>query len=201
LPFSLPAAALDLTTSELKSVMRQAGVGRAGLICQIIMPRRFNTLVEQRGSKGHALFQVNAELLRRIWDTGRPSRIETILDKHGGRNFYRPLLQQEFHETVVMCRREGASASEYVIRTRARSLEAIFVPRADTSHLLVALASMTAKYVRELWMVLFNSYWSAQISDLRPTAGYPIDSHRFWGVIEPTVHRLGIRKELLWRER
>jgi hypothetical protein len=201
LPFTLPAADLGSVTSELRNVMGEAGVGRAGLTCQIIMPRRFNSLVEQHGTKGHALFQVNAELLRHIWDNGGPIRIETVLDKHGGRNFYRPLLQQEFHETVVLCRREGALASEYLIRTRKRSLAATFVPRADGSHLLVALASMAAKYVRELWMVLFNSYWSAQVADLEPTAGYPVDSRRFWGVIEPTVNRLGIRKELLWRQR
>jgi hypothetical protein len=201
LPFSLPASDLNSVTSELRPVMKQAGAGQAGLVCQIIMPGRFNRLVEQHGSKSTALFQVNAELLRHVWDNGRPSRIETVHDKHGGRNFYRPLLQQEFHETVVMCRREGALASEYVIRTRQRSLEATFAPRAESSHLLVALASMVAKYVRELWMVLFNSYWSALIADLEPTAGYPVDSRRFWGVIEPTVNRLGVRKELLWRNR
>jgi hypothetical protein len=201
LPFALTAADLNSVTAQLRDVMSKARVGRAGLTWQIIMPRRFNRLVEQHGTKAHALFQVNAELLRHVWDNGQPNRIETVLDKHGGRNFYRPLLQQEFHETVVMCRREGALASNYVIRTRKRSLETTFVPRADSAHLLVALASMAAKYVRELWMHLFNSYWSAQVADLEPTAGYPVDSRRFWGVIEPTVSRLGIRKELLWRER
>jgi hypothetical protein len=165
------------------------------------MPRRFNDLVHQWETKNHALFQVNAQLLRHIWTCGEPPVIEAILDKHGGRNFYGPLLQQEFHETLVMCRREGAAASEYLIRTRQRSLQVTFRPRADSQYLLVALASMAAKYLRELWMVLFNAYWAAQVSDLKPTAGYPVDSRRFWGAIEPAVHRLGVPKALLWRAR
>jgi hypothetical protein len=201
LPYALSRESLDHSTGEFKAAMRRAGTERAGLICQIIMPRRFNALVEQRESKNHALFQVNAELLRHLWNQGRPNRIEAIFDKHGGRNFYGPLLQQEFYESVVMCRREGAAASEYLIHTSKRSLQATFVPRADATHMLVAMASMAAKYLREMWMILFNSYWSARISDLKPTAGYPVDSRRFWRVIEPTVQRLGIRKELLWRAR
>jgi hypothetical protein len=200
LPFAMQAVAIESASTRLRNVLRRAGVGPAGLHCQIIMPNRFNRLVEQYGSKAHDLFQINAEILRHVWDNG-PERIETVLDKHGGRNFYSPLLQQEFLETVVLCRCEGALASEYAIRTRSRSLDATFIPRADSTHFLVALASMAAKYIRELWMVLFNSYWSSHIRDLLPTAGYPVDSRRFWGAIEPTVNRLGICKELLWRER
>jgi ribonuclease HII len=201
LPHTARRETLDQAADALRALAARAGFGRTGIVCQIIMPRRFNQLVIERETKNHALFQVNVELLRHFWDHARPCQIEAVLDKHGGRNFYGSLLQEEFQETVVLSRRESADVSDYAIRTRSRSLEATFMPRADGSHLLVALASMTAKYLREMWMLLFNRYWSSHISDLRPTAGYPTDSGRFWNTIEPTVHRLGIRKELLWRER
>ena len=38
-----------------------------------------------------------------------------------------------------------------------------------------ALASMTAKYLRELSMRAFNEFWCARVTGLRPTAGYPMD--------------------------
>ena len=42
-----------------------------------------------------------------------------------------------------------------------------------------ALASMTAKYLRELSMRAFNEFWCARVPGLRPTAGYPGDAPRF----------------------
>ena len=41
-----------------------------------------------------------------------------------------------------------------------------------------ALASMTAKYLRELAMRAFNEFWCASVPGLRPTAGYPDGLHR-----------------------
>jgi ribonuclease HII len=97
--------------------------------------------------------------------------------------------------------REGRSASHYTITAAGRRLRASFVPRADSRHLLVAAASMTAKYLRELWMELFNSFWTRQLPDLEPTAGYPTDARRFWRKIQPLTDRLGVARQLIWRER
>src|SRR5207249_4110213 len=98
-------------------------------------------------------------------------------------NFYWALLQQAFHETLVLVTGEGRSASHYSLAAGGRRLHASFYPRADSRYLLVAAASMIAKYLRELWMQLFNSFWVNQIPNLRPTAGYPADSQRFWNEI------------------
>ena len=45
----------------------------------------------------------------------------------------------------------------------------------------VALASMAAKYIRELSMHAFNAFWAARMPGLRPTAGYPTDAQRWRG--------------------
>jgi hypothetical protein len=64
-----------------------------------------------------------------------------------------------------------------------------------------ALASMTAKYLRELSMRAFNEFWCAHIPDLKPTAGYYGDSRRFKRAIESKQRELGIDDHLIWRSR
>ena len=64
-----------------------------------------------------------------------------------------------------------------------------------------ALASMTAKYLRELSMRAFNKFWSVHVPDLRPTAGYPKDAHRFYKDIRTAQRKLGIDDHALWRQK
>jgi ribonuclease HII len=165
------------------------------------MPRRFNGLLRRTDSKAAALFEVGSELLRHIWETSHQRAVEVILDKHGGRNFYAGLLQQALPDTLVLARQEGPAASRYSIAAGGRHLEAVFLPQADARHLLVAAASMIAKYVRELCMELFNTFWTSHVPGLRATAGYPTDAKRFWDAIQPAVLQLGLAPDLLWRER
>jgi len=54
-----------------------------------------------------------------------------------------------------------------------------FRPEAEEAHLPVALASMTAKLVRELAMARFNRYWCGRMAELKPTAGYVQDARRW----------------------
>ena len=98
--------------------------------------------------------------------------IFAVCDKHGGRNFYAALLQHHFFEHWIEPVHESRAESRYEwgppdARTRVafRMNGERFLP--------TALASMTAKYLRELSMRAFNEFWSAHVRDLRPTAGYP----------------------------
>jgi hypothetical protein len=47
----------------------------------------------------------------------------------------------------------------------------------------------------------FNSFWTARLPGLAPTAGYPVDGARFWRAIEPELARLGIDADLVHRRR
>jgi hypothetical protein len=69
------------------------------------------------------------------------------------------------------------------------------------SFLPAALASMTAKYLRELAMGAFNAFWQTRINGLKPTAGYPLDARRFKHEIAAVQTALGISDHLLWRQR
>jgi hypothetical protein len=122
------------------------------------------------------------------------------LDKHGGRNRYGAILQHHFPDSWIETIDEGRSASRYRWTHREAPMEAIF--RVGCEELLpTALASMTAKYHRELAMRAFNAFWTARLPGLKPTAGYPNDAHRFRADIETLQRELGIDDRVIWRSR
>ena len=81
-----------------------------------------------------------------------------------------------------------------------RRIEFRFQPKGER-HLPTALASMTAKYLRELAMRPFNRFWQEQVPGLRATAGYPVDSRRFFEEIRPAKERMQLADAVVWRER
>ena len=54
-----------------------------------------------------------------------------------------------------------------------------FLAKGETRQLPIALASMTSKYVRELFMDVFNRYFQLHCQGITPTAGYYTDGKRF----------------------
>ncbi len=135
---------------------------------------------------------------------GGPDRSATpgpawiICDKHGGRNYYGPLLQQRFPETLIEVRGESRARSVYRWRRGEQNVEAHFCAGGER-HLPVALASMVSKYLREVAMLAFNRFWSLKLPDLRPTAGYPTDARRFRREIAQAQREMGLEDGVLWR--
>ncbi|MFM9068571.1 MAG: hypothetical protein ACKOUR_14755, partial [Planctomycetota bacterium] len=62
------------------------------------------------------------------------------------------------------------------------------------------LASMVAKYLREVCMKQFNTFWQSHCPGLAPTAGYPVDARRFWSETAALRQQLGIPDHILWRQ-
>ena len=58
---------------------------------------------------------------------------------------------------------------------------------------------MASKYLRETAMLAFNRFWCAQVPELRPTAGYPLDARRFKTQIEPAQRAMGLDDRMVWR--
>jgi hypothetical protein len=140
------------------------------------------------------------ELLSRVLAELPPAPVAVICDKHGGRNFYQPLLQQHVAPCVVEVYGEGRNESLYRWGPEDCRTEVVFRVNAER-HLPCALASMTSKYLRELSMRAFNEYWVRQLPELRPTAGYPVDAGRFKADIAALQATLGIDDHVLWRNR
>ncbi len=76
-----------------------------------------------------------------------------------------------------------------------------FKPKADAGDGPAALASMAAKYLRELFMESFNAFFAERIEGLKPTAGYYEDGRRFMQDVGGTLRRLGIERTALVRSR
>jgi hypothetical protein len=168
----------------------------------VVCPPRFNTLLDQWGSKGAVLSLGLTELVRcNHGHTGGAEAMCFFVDKHGGRNNYAAILQQALPEGMVLAHEEGRERSVYSVAGLERPMRLTFQPRADSSHLCVALASMFSKYLRELLMLEFNRFWQTHVPDLEPTAGYPGDAARFLAAIQPIAERLGIAEAALWRRK
>ncbi len=174
-----------------------------GLIrSHVVCPGRFNALLDRWDSKGAVLGMSLVELVRSNQspvDDDEPMYF--LVDKHGGRNNYAAVLQHGLPEGMVLAHEESQKRSVYSVLGLKRQMRLTFEPRADSAHLCVALASMLSKYLRELLMLEFNRFWQTHLPELKPTAGYPGDSARYYTAIKPVAERLGIPEPALWRRK
>ncbi len=163
----------------------------------------FNRICDACGSKGAVLAEGLIALVRASM-AAIPDECEAIAihcDKHGGRNFYAAMVQQAFPDGWVITEVESPSESRYRIEMLACPISVTFKPRADAESVAVALASMTAKYLREVCMKQFNRFWAKHVPNIEPTAGYPVDAKRFYTQIQPAMAKLGLTAEQVWRKR
>lgn len=149
-----------------------------------VCERDFNAGCADWGGKGGLLFRETMRVVKAALDHD-PGRDATVVcDKHGGRNRYAGLLMAELGPSTLVTERESAQRSAYRLTLEGRTVRIRFVPRADATDKPVALASMTAKYVRELFMEALNAFFGARVEGLRPTAGYYGDGRRFIREVE-----------------
>jgi ribonuclease HII len=100
-------------------------------------------------------------------------------------------------EIQILC--EDTHRSRYRLQRGDSFATITFESKSDEKHLPVALASMLAKYTRELKMIRLNRFFQNEIPQLEPTAGYVQDGRRFLKEIEPLLAEKGIKRELLVR--
>ncbi|MEZ6243846.1 MAG: hypothetical protein R3B57_12485 [Phycisphaerales bacterium] len=178
LPLSSTQDQIGIAANIVARAMAQGGVELVALRCVTVCEGAFNERVRECGSKAAVSGGVVAALMgeaSRQW--GTDSTLRLVCDRQSGRtdyeDFVRPALGEDF-ETLE----QSARASRYAARD-GRDVGALFIPECEDHHLPVALASMTAKLVRELAMTRFNRYWSGRSPDLKPTAGYTTDARRW----------------------
>lgn len=196
--------------ASLSAACEKAGITEIHIRASLIQPAEFNDLTSHYGTKGAALSHKTLELLSSLLkeilpadsattSNGQPLAI-CMLDKHGGRNKYVALLQHHFPDEWIETSVEGRKESSYAWGPTDRRITASFRVGGE-SFLPTALASMTAKYLRELSMRAFNDYWANQVSGIKPTAGYPMDAKRFRLQIAEKQQALKIEDHILWRNR
>lgn len=200
LPLEADVDDLSQIVARLRAATCKAKVSLVAVRSQTVFPEQFNDLAERLGNKAEALSRLTLGLAASLMADLEPEPTVVVCDKHGGRNRYGPLLQQQFPDVLVEVAREGQAESVYRFGSAEARTEFRFRVGAEAM-LPTALASMASKYLRELCMLAFNDFWRRHVPDLRPTAGYPGDARRFKSEIEAMQLELGIEDRILWRTR
>ncbi|MDZ4780321.1 MAG: hypothetical protein SGJ19_08720 [Planctomycetia bacterium] len=191
---------IDARRQELSAILETHGWRLVSVNCRALFPREFNAEVRRLGNKAHVLSQATLQLAAQALAQTSDDDVLICCDKHGGRNHYTGVLQHCFADGWITPRCEGAALSAYDCRLANRNVRIEFRARGECQP-PTALASMAAKYLRELAMHAFNAFWSGHVKDLRPTAGYPGDAARFHEQVLAAREKLGIEVEAFWRER
>jgi len=200
LPVAADAKDINEMVSKLRRAFERAGVRLVAVRSRAVFPERFNQCTDQFGNKGETLSKLTLGLIEQSLALCDDEPVTIVCDKHGGRNRYGRLLQEQFPDPLIEVRRESMQESIYSWGPPERRLEIRFRVGGE-AYLPAALASMASKYLRELAMQAFNDYWCTRVPDLRPTAGYPGDSRRFKAAIHAAQSELGIDDRILWRAR
>lgn len=187
IPVAHTPAELGIKSNAVARACAKAGVSLALLRCTLLAEPRFNEIVRDVGSKAETTATALVEHLKLAWSVfeGSPpeARLGIVCDRQGGRMAYGDLLQRAFPDAEVRVVEQTESRSAYTIERNGRRAGVAFLVEAESAHLPVALASMVAKYARELAMMRFNRYWGGRASEVRmelkPTAGYSQDARRW----------------------
>ena len=167
------------SADHLKRVMDARAVTWVDARCDPMHVGEFNEIVSTSRNKSMTTATRVMGLLERLWDRHATGGLRAVVDKQGGRDHYRTWLAASFWGCRVRTDEESGQASAYELSDARRHMKVSFEAKADDRHFAVALASMVSKYVRELFMGLFNDYWRDRVTGLAPTAGYYVDGHRF----------------------
>jgi ribonuclease HII len=196
-PLALPVAADRDAGPPAACAARLAahGVTLAAVRCTVVSPATFNRLLDAGLNKSDLLSQATLDLAAGLVAGAEPTVV--WCDRHGGRKRYAPLVVRHFSAPLVQAREETAVRSAYVIPAANLRIEFSVGGEARTP---VALASMTAKYVRELAMRAFNDHWGRRVPGLEPTAGYPVDAARWRRAAAAAVEQAGIGWAAVWRQ-
>lgn len=199
-PLVCAADDVDRAAERLAEGLTAAGIELSAVSSRVMFPQEFNAQCESLANKSNVLTCATLSLVRALADRCVDPVLTVGCDKHGGRNTYAAALQQYVVDGLVQTVCEGRSLSTYRYVAEPRRWEFAFRVEGE-SRLPTALASMVSKYVRELSMHAFNSFWRSHLPDLRPTAGYAVDAGRFRASIAATAERLQLPASRWWRSR
>ncbi len=203
--FPLPAVNTDhdvLTQrTAVNACLRNAGFEFLGAGAEILLEGHFNRLVAGVRNKSVVLLGQTIRLIHRAAQAHGRDGMLIQVDKQGGRQAYGRPLMTAFDDAGLEILEETDGASAYRMTRGPATWEIRFTQGGEKHHFAIALASIFSKYLRELFMYAFNTFWGGQQAGVAPTAGYYTDGLRFVQDIEPAIARLGVDRGLLIRTR
>ena len=222
LPLDPKTGAADCLLEALPQIRKRLVAEKIDLVdisARRVQPGEFNALVDRLGLKSDLIANVTAstavETVARTRGAEKEPVYVVLCDKLGGRDRYAPILAERFPGAELRVLKESREASVYRLVAEAGKdrtgtalafqapvkLEFHFTAKGE-SNAPTALASICAKYLRELSMKAFNGYWRDAVGpELAPTAGYPVDALRFRADVDATRVKLGVSEDAFWRKK
>ena len=182
--------------AAIRGPLAVRGVRLIAIRCRLVQPAEFNALLDLGLNKSDILSSVTLDLAAALAGTVTAAMPVVIwCDRHGGRRRYASQVSRAFDTPLVSPLEETSTRSRYALGGNRRIEFCV----GGESRIPVAVASMTAKYVRELAMLAFNAHWAARQPGLAATAGYPVDASRWWKEARAAVDAAGIGQDEVWR--
>lgn len=198
-PRSLSATDIRLAANALKLGLEQASIRFLGLRAEPILTGEFNRVVRATDNKATTVLDVTSRLMAFLWGRLRSGHMRIYVDRQGGRMRYLDMLERIFEGCQFRILEETEASSIYEVHQGDRQAQIHFAVGGDDKYLPVSLASMTSKYLREVFMEMFNEFWIEHLPELQPTAGYYTDGNRFFGEISPVMEKLNIHPDMIYR--
>ncbi len=207
LPHRAEPAEVSDAARKLSDALAAVGGRAARLWVNPAPAARLNHLMDGAGrNKAQALFALTAEILAAIRRTQSGGLVRVVMDQHGGRHYYGALLAGAFPMERIEAIEESAGLSRYAVGAPAAgasgpAMELEVRTECERTSLPTALASMAAKYVRELAMHELNGWFRTLVPHLRPTSGYGRDAWRFLTETEAAREAARVPLETVLRAR
>ncbi|MBN2409682.1 MAG: hypothetical protein JXE07_08085 [Candidatus Aminicenantes bacterium] len=192
LPLFLSHTQLVSLNEKLQRAMKNASVRLADINTAVVFEDRFNQMVKISRSKAACAWAFVSGHIHHIWQKYGEYHPLVVVDRQGGRKAYWALLGSLLSPAAVSILQENSAQSLYRVSDGSREMHVLVQVESERRHFPVALASMAAKYVRELLMSRFQSFWLLHAPQVRPTFGYFADGRRFLREIEPLISDLNI---------
>ena len=203
LPVAHEASAIAIAASRLRTTLDRAGVRPLALGCQSVDAGDLNARLAAGANKASvnqdASLAQMATLRRIAAEIDEHAVPRIVIDRQGGRTRYRDWLSTCLEHAKVRILGENERISRYEVQDDHGRFVVSFETESETRHLPVALASMVAKYIRELAMLRMNRFFNERIPDLRPTAGYVQDGRRFLEEVRPVIETEQLNSAVLIR--
>lgn len=199
LPMAADAGGVTLAARRLRDDAVARGVGLAGVYSEPLPEAHYNRLVTNTRNKAVVLFGLTTRLIQRVADAYPGRELHVYVDKQGGRGHYGQMLMRSFEGRRLVVVEESERVAAYELRGSAGDWRIRFTQEGESHHMAVALASIISKYLRELFMCVFNAFWRTELPGVTATAGYYQDGMRFLADVRPHLPRLGIDESRLVR--
>jgi hypothetical protein len=202
-PIEASAERAVLRGNALRGALEGAGINLAEFGVNPVLEGELNRMLQRLGNKSRAELEAIGRVIGSLWQKHR--HLAVLCDRQGGRTRYGRALAREFPEAHVNVLHESKEVSTYELTIPevegCPSLFVAFKEKGEGQHLPIALASMAAKYLREVMMHQFNQWFHSYDAGIKPTAGYYQDGKRWLADTTDLRRKIGVPDERIVRNK